>query len=225
MTPFLSRAAAVLLAASLSLIGCAGVAPSSEKSEGRSVPAGANQNEFVIAGRVTDAKGLPVAYLPVQIFSSFRPVLADPRLDLGEVDLLTEGETSSDGSYRVVIRVLPGKNHYYLNFYDPKRFDIVRFARPNRIDITDRVNPGVQVAYNHRLAFHGAWAKVQETLKAYPKGSPKARVIRLYGIAEEIRKPKEGGETEVWWYYSRGMSFEFQGDKLSQENSFTPVLK
>ncbi len=192
---------------------------------GGGVPSGLHRNRFVIAGRVSDAKGLPVSHLQVQLSTSVHPVDADPRVDTGELEVLGSGDTSSDGSYRLVIRILPGRNRYYLNFYDPRQFDFVRFARPDRIDITRFVKGGGMHVYNFSLPFHGGWEKVQETLKAYPKDSPRARIIREYGIAEEIRKGGEGKLAEVWWYYSRGKNFEFREGKLVGENTFMPVLK
>ncbi len=224
MMIFSTRAAGPLLAAMMFLSGCGAAVSAPEQSDG-SAHSGLNQSRFIIAGRVSDADGLPVSRLPVRVSSSIRPVDMDPRVDLGELEILAEGDTSSDGSYRLVIRVLPGRNRYYLNFYDPKRFDSVRFARPDRVDITDFVIRGGTKVYNYRLPFHGGWEKVRETLKAYPRNSPKARIIRRYGIAEEIRKKKEGGITEVWWYYSHGRNFGFRGDRLVEENAFMPVLK
>ncbi|MEE9239682.1 MAG: hypothetical protein V3U53_00655 [bacterium] len=223
MNIFFPPAAGAFLAASLFLSGCAAVSPPGQS--GGAAPSGLNANRFVVAGRVSDADGLPVPHLPVRVSSSIRPVHTDPRVDRGKLKVLAKEETSSDGSYRLVIRILPGRNRYYLNLYDSERFDLVRFARPDRVDITGRVRRGGSLLYNFRLRFHGSWGKVQETLKAYPRNSPKARIIRKYGIAEEIRKEKEGDATEVWWYYSRGKSFGFQGDKLAEENSFMPVLK
>ncbi len=139
--------------------------------------------------------------------------------------MLVLGVTASDGTFRVVIPVQPGKPKYYLSFFEQGRFDDVRFARPIRIDITRRVNAEKFILYDHQLAFHGAWPNVQETLKAYPKKSPRARVIRRYGIAEEFRKDKDGKKPEVWWYYSKGKRFDFKDGKVVSEKSFTPVFK
>ena len=221
---FLSRTVGAFLAAFFVLSGSAAGVFAAVKPGGKA-PSGLHRNRFVIAGRVSDAKGLPVSSLPVRLSTSVHPVDADPRVDLGELEVLDRGDTSSDGSYRLVIRILPGRNRYYLSFYDSKRFDFVRFARPDRVDITRYVKNGGRHVYNFRLPFHGGWEKVQETLKAYPEKSPKARIIRKYGIAEEIRKGEGGKIAEVWWYYTRGKNFGFKNGKLAEENTFMPVLK
>jgi hypothetical protein len=219
MMTFLSRTAGAFLVAFFVFFGSAAGQP------GGKAPSRLHQNRFVIAGRVSDAKGLPVSHLPVRLSTSVRPVDPDPRVNMADMKVLDSRDTSSDGSYRLVIRVLPGRNRYYLSFYDSKRFDFVRFARPDRIDITRYVKSGGAHVYDFRLPFHGGWEKVQETLKAYPEKSPKARIIRKYGIAEEIRKGEGEKIAEVWWYYARGKNFGFKDGKLTEENTFMPVLK
>ena len=156
MMIFLSRTTGAFLAAFFVLSGSAAGQP------GGKVPSRLHQNRFVIAGRVSDAKGLPVSHLPVRLSSSVRPVDADPRVDMGELEVLDGGDTSSDGSYRLVIRILPGRNRYYLSFYDSNRFDFVRFARPDRVDITRYVKSGGMHVYNFRLPFHGGWKKCRK---------------------------------------------------------------
>ncbi len=207
----------------LLVLGCAGwVSAATVQSGLRFAAAG---GRVVIAGIVTDPLGMPVPQLPVLVSASARPLQADPRLGLKNRKLLVLGVTASDGTFRVVIPVQPGKPKYYLSFFEQGRFDDVRFARPIRIDITRRVNAEKFILYDHQLAFHGAWPNVQETLKAYPKKSPRARVIRRYGIAEEFRKDKDGKKPEVWWYYSKGKRFDFKDGKVVSEKSFTPVFK
>lgn len=207
------------------LSGCLASEREVAKRPEKPLPVLSKRNQFVIAGSVSDLDGLPVPSLPVRVLSSVHPVVTDPRVVPAELGLLAEGETASDGSYRLVVPYLPGENRYYISFFDAKGFDSVRYARPDRIDITNRVGPGAKVFYDFRLLFHGGWEKVKETLKAYPPNSPKARIIRKYGIPEEVRKENNDSANEVWWYYSQGKSFEFQGQDLAKENSFMPVLK
>jgi len=210
----------LLLAGVLLLGGCA--LPAALRGPGAAREAG----PFVVGGLVLDTGGLPIGGLPVQVFSSERPVSPDPRLDLKHLTLLAEGETAADGSYRLSFPVKAAPPlRYYLSFFAPGRFDEVRFARPARVDITDGVRAGGFLALDLRLPFHGAWAKVQEVLKAHPKDSAKARIIRAYGIAEEIRMKEGEPGVEVWWYYSKGKNFSFSGDRLVGESSFSPVLK
>ncbi|MDA1001715.1 MAG: hypothetical protein O2807_14510, partial [bacterium] len=59
----------------------------------------------------------------------------------------------------------------------------------------------------------------------YATDSGKGRIIRRFGIAEEIRKKENDPGVEVWWYYTKGKSFSFRKDKLEGETSFRPVFK
>lgn len=207
---------------SLAFSGCGGSAASPAKS---SAKAARSSGQIVIAGLVTDALGFPVPRLPVRIIASSRPLQSDPRLGLKRGKLLVSGTTASDGTYRLIFPAPPGSKRFYLSFYLLGLFDEVRFARPARIDITAKVRAKKPFIFDHELTFHGAWDRVQKTIRAYPKSSPKARVIRRYGIAEEIRKAGKGTKTEVWWYYSRGKRFDFDGDKIVAEKNFSPIFK
>lgn len=201
--------------------GCGGVTPVAKQGEVSKIPD--KSNHFVIAGLVTDEAGMPVGQLPVRVSSSKVPLQTDPRLGLKNRKLLASGLTASDGTYRISFPPLTGKMKYYLIFYERGLFDDVRYARPNRIDITQRVIKGDSWLLDYKLSFHGTWSKVQETLKAYPPSSPRADIIRRFGIAEEIRKGQ--GKGEVWWYYSKGKRFDFEGDKIISEKSFLPIIK
>ncbi len=201
--------------------GCGGVAPVAKQGDVSRILG--KSNHFVIAGLITDEAGIPVGHLPVRVFSSNVSLQADPRLGLKNRKPLASGLTASDGTYRISLPPLAGRMKYYLNFYAQGLFDEVQYARPNRIDITKRVISGDSWLFDYKLAFHAAWPKVQETLKAYPPNSPRAKVIRRFGIAEEIRKGQKKGE--VWWYYSKGKRFDFEGDKIISEKSFLPIIK
>ena len=225
MKPPGGRAGGAILMAAFVLAGCAAGAPGAPGAPGSmAAKVDPEKAHFVIAGLVADSKGMPVPHLPVRVSSATRPLHSDPRLGGKDRKLLARGETATDGTYRLTVPIRAEKARYYLVFYAPGRFDEVRFARPARIDITPRVKPGASILLDHQLAFHGAWGKVQETLKAYPKNSPRALIIRGYGIAEEIRKA-EGKKPEVWWYYSKGKRFDFRGKEMVGERSFTPVFK
>ena len=185
---------------------------------------GASDGNFAVAGVVRETGGFPIGGVPVQVIAVLQPLPADPRLDRQGLTPLAETRTAADGTYRLSFPLQPGPVRYYLSFY-ALGFDEVRYARPNRVEFTPEVRPGGHWIFDLRIPFHGGWSRVQEVLKAYPKESDKARIIRGYGIAEEVRvKPGEPG-AEVWWYYSRGKSFTFRKDALEGETTFAPVLK
>jgi hypothetical protein len=215
-----------LLPVFLVFSGCGRGAAFQGESSSQAAPADGHPRTIVDAGLVTDGVGIPVARLPVQFSASRRPLQPDPRLDLKRRKVLVSGMTASDGTYRLIVPLGAGRMKYYMNFYQRGVFDELRFARPNRIDITALLGKGKPlVLFDHKLPFHGAWGRVQKTIKAYPEGSPKARIIRRYGIAEEVRKDRRGRAVEVWWYYSMGKRFDFKGDKVVSEKSFSPILK
>lgn len=216
-----SRLASLALLGALLLPGCAGRSgPAAPAAQG-AIPSGG----FVVAGVVREPGGFPIGGVPVQAFASPRPLAADPRLDRQGLSPLGETSTAADGTYRLSFLLPTGPARYYVSFYAPGRFDEVRYARPPRAEFTQMVKPGGHWVFDLTIPFHGAWPKVQEVLKAYSKDSDKARIIRSYGIADEVRvKPGEPG-AEVWWYYGRGKSFTFRGDALEGETTFNPVLK
>jgi len=205
----------------LLLAGCGGTdAPASSRGAEGGGPAGG----FVVAGVVRETGGFPIGGVPVQVLAVPRSLPPDPRLDRQGLEPLAETRTAADGTYRLSFPLRTGSARYYLSFFAPG-FDEVRYARPDRVEFTSHVRPGGHWVFDLRIPSHGGWSKVQEVLKAYSKDSDKARVIRGYGIAEEVRvKPGEPG-AEVWWYYSRGKSFTFRGDALEGETTFAPVLK
>ncbi|MEE9276668.1 MAG: hypothetical protein V3V62_15290 [bacterium] len=166
-----------------------------------------------------------MAGVPALVLSSKRPVPLDPRLDNRALKVVASDRTGQDGLYRLRFDVNPKGVRFYLSFYVLGQFDEVRFARPDRIDITGLMARRNAILHDARLAIHGKWVEVQATIKGLPKGSVKARIIRRYGIAEEIHKKpgKSGGET--WWYYAHGRSFTLRGGKILKETKVAPVLK
>ncbi|OGL58662.1 MAG: hypothetical protein A3J27_05885 [Candidatus Tectomicrobia bacterium RIFCSPLOWO2_12_FULL_69_37] len=214
-------AGAALLGA-LALSGCARGDGTGAPAAPAAIPPGA----FVLAGVVREPGGFPIGGVPVQVFASARPLAADPRLDRQGLFPLAETTTAADGTYRLSFFIQAGPGvRYYLNFYLPGRFDEVRYVRPPRTDFTRMVTPGGHWVHDLLIPFHGGWEKVQQVLKAHSKDSDKARIIRGYGIAEEVRVKAGEAGVEVWWYYGRGKSFTFRGDALEGETTFNPVLK
>ena len=220
----LSRLAALAGAAflgALALAGCGGGGAAGAPAAPAAIPSGV----FVVAGVVRETGGFPIGGVPIQILASSKPLAADPRFDRQGLEPLADAETAADGTYRVSFPIQPGPVRYYLNFYVPGRFDEVRYARPQRAEFTHMVKPGGHWVHDLTIPFHGAWQKVQQVLKAYSKDSDKARIIRGYGIAEEVRVKQGESGVEVWWYYARGKSFTFRGDALEGESTFNPVVK
>ena len=217
----------VLLAA-LTAGGCArppGKGAPSPPAAARPARKAAVFRPYIIAGMVLDAGGLPVAGVPTLVLSSKRPVPLDPRLDNRALKVVASDRTGQDGLYRLRFDADPKGRRFYLSFYVLGQFDEVRFARPDRIDITGLMARRSAILHDVRLAIHGKWAEVQETIKGLPKDSAKARIIRRYGSAEEIhKKPGKSGE-ETWWYYAHGRSFTLREGKILKETKFAPVLK
>ncbi len=224
MRRLISRRWALVAALSLAA-GCAAGPPGGgggKKGGGAPPPEGPS---FAVAGIVLDSENIPVGNIPVRILAAEKPVSRDPRLDADQVEIVASADTSPDGSYRLEISAGRRKPKYYLSFYEGGRFDDVLYSRPLRIDITQRVLRTRWMLFDFRLSIHGSWPKVQETLNKHSPASPKARVIRKYGIAEEITKKENAPDIDIWWYYSKGKSFSFQSGKLLKETTFAPVLK
>ncbi|MBI2081483.1 MAG: carboxypeptidase regulatory-like domain-containing protein, partial [candidate division NC10 bacterium] len=93
----------------------------------------------VITGRVTDAEGRPVAGTPVLLvgrelgFDVFS--LGYEEMGRREARALTDER----GEYRIEVVAGELGNNLHLFFYDREGFDGVRYARPEPVDITKRI--------------------------------------------------------------------------------------
>ena len=68
------------------------------------------------------------------------------------------------------------------------------------------------------------WAEAERLIARYGATSPRAQILRQYGYPEKLEHLKAmNGETEVWWYYTRGISFKFSYGEFRGQSNFEPI--
>jgi hypothetical protein len=178
----------------------------------------------VVTGRVTDESGQPVAGTPVVVVGRSL-ALETTRLAYEEsVRHETRAVTDAQGQYRVEFVPANLGNNFYLFFYDKTGFDRVKYRQPEPLDVTSLLDRGRTVIVNQVLRFQPSWPEVQRQIAYYGEDSEKGKILRRYGLPEK-RETSGTGDTasDVWWYYTYGMSYWFTGDKLMRTHEFTPL--
>lgn len=178
----------------------------------------------VITGRVTDAEGRPVAGTPVLLvgrelgFAVFS--LGYEEMGRREARALTDER----GEYR--IEVVPGQlgNNLHLFFYDREGFDGVRYARPEPLDVTKRLQETPQLVINQTLRTHPDWHEVQRLRQEYGPDSHRGRILRQMGLPERREATRSGEDLiEQWHYFSRGITYILRNGELSGTHQFEPI--
>jgi len=178
----------------------------------------------VVSGRVTDEGGRPVSGTPVLLVVrdlEFHPTQNAYR-EIGRQDLTTV--TDTQGHYR--FEFVPKKlgNDFHLFFYAERGFDSARFQRGEPVEINDRLSREAQVTVNHILKVRPDWAETERLIAQVGAPSPRGQILRQYGFPEKLERLKAMNvETEVWWYYSRGISFKFSDGEFRGQSSFEPI--
>ncbi len=178
----------------------------------------------VVAGRVTDESGQPVANTPVVIVGRSL-TLETMRLDYQEHGR-QEARTVTDAQGRYRIEFIPASlgNNFYLFFYDKTGFDRVKYRQPEPLDITPLLERDRGVTVNQVLQFQPSWAEVERQIAYYGADSERGKILRQYGLPEKREMSGTGDLAfDVWWYYAAGVSYWFSGDNLARTHEFTPI--
>ncbi len=177
-----------------------------------------------LAGQVTDESGRPVANTPVVVLARSLD-LETKRLEYqerGRQEVRTT--TDAQGHYRLEFVPAQLGNNFYLFFYDKTGFDQVKYHKPESLDITQFLRPDQPLRVNQVLRFTPAWPEIERQIAFYGADSERARILRRHGLPERRELSRSGNEnTEIWWYYSDGVSYWFSGDKLTGAHTFTPI--
>ncbi|HBZ69461.1 MAG TPA: hypothetical protein DEP35_06915 [Deltaproteobacteria bacterium] len=178
----------------------------------------------VVTGRVTDESGQPVADSPVVIVGRSLNFVTT-RLEYDESwRQETRTRTDAQGQYRIEFVPANLGNNFYLFFYDKTGFNRVKYRQPEPLDITSLLNRDRTVLVNQVLRFQPGWSEVERQIAFYGADSDKGKILRRYGLPEK-RETSGTGDTasDVWWYYTYGVSYWFTGDKLARTHEFTPI--
>jgi len=186
----------------------------------------------VVTGVVTDERGNPVAGTPVLLVSRTLTLSQKSLGDFEERGPRQELRTVTDEAGRYRFEFVPAElgNNIFLVFYATEGFDAVRFEKPETpvsgfygrgvVDVTMLLDRQREVVWNAVLRTHPDWDKVQKRLQEYGPSSDRGRILRQFGLPE---KEEQVGDSEVWWYYSKGQSFRFVGGSLDSSFQFPPA--
>jgi hypothetical protein len=178
----------------------------------------------LISGRVTDAEGRPVAGTPVLLVGRELGLalfqFAYEEMGRREARALTDER----GEYR--IEAVPAQlgNNLHLFFYDREGFDSVRYARPDPVDITKRLDETPHLVINQTLRTHPDWPEVLRLRQEYGPDSHRGRILRQMGLPERREATQSGSDlVEHWHYFSRGITYVLRNGELGGTHQFEPI--
>jgi len=204
-----SRAAAALVTLALAAGGPAA------QAAGRSVR---------VQGRILDPDGRGVAGQTVRIFKTRRGITLPKFSSGGQVAEAARAATDENGFYEISVARDRSFDDYFLRFYDPVGFDVVRFALPPDREITSDLKRGETLHVDLTLSLNPDWPEVGRRLEELGEDSPKGRILRSLGLPER-EAPGVGpdGPREEWWYHSRGVVYFFRDGRPAGSRRFEPV--
>jgi hypothetical protein len=178
----------------------------------------------VVAGRVTDESGQPVAGTPVVIVARSLDLVTS-RMEYTERDRKeARAVTDAQGQYRLEFVPASLGNNFYLFFHDRTGFDRVKYRQPDPLDVTPLLERDRTLTVNQVLRLQPSWSEVQRQIAYYGAGSERGKILRRQGLPEKRETSGEGEQaTDVWWYYADGVGYWFTGDKLTRTQEFTPI--
>jgi hypothetical protein len=177
-----------------------------------------------ISGQVTDESGQPVPHTPVVVVGRSLD-LVTMRLEYQERGR-QEARTATDAGGRYRLEFVPADlgNNFFLFFYDTTGFDRVKYQTPQPLDITRLLSHDWSLLLNQVLQFNPAWPEVERQIAFYGPDSERGRILRTHGLPEKREFSRTGGvDTEVWWYYTDGVSYWFSGGQLIRAHQFQPL--
>jgi len=175
-------------------------------------PAAAALGTVSVRGTITDESGAPVPAHAVRLLKA-RTIL-DLRSFRTRDQNAEELRATSDahGFFEFQFPVDSGFRYYYLRFYDPNDFDVVKYRLPEDREISRRVRQGRPVLADVVLRFHPDWPQVKAMIDAYGPGSHCGQVLRALGLPG--RRIPQGGGRELWEYPAAGVSYLVEGSKV-----------
>jgi hypothetical protein len=127
------------------------------------------------------------------------------------------GTTDNLGFFEFEYRVDASFPYYYLRFYDPKTFDVVKYQLPQDRDVTKRLRSRRAVQVTVPLRYQPDWSKVAALVESYPPGSQVGQVVRSLGLPSS--RSSEGPGRELWTYDKAGVVYLIEGSRVVETRS------
>jgi hypothetical protein len=180
------------------------------------LPGGA-EREVSVRGAVTDETGEPVPGHTVRLLKSRSVVhlgtFSSRDQNVEEVRAVTDGH----GFFEFTFPADSQFPYYYLRFYDPKAFDVVKYRLPEDKEISRRVRQGRPVQVSVVLRYQEDWSKVKALIDEYGPASHCGQILRSLGLPSS-RIPLEN-DREVWRFDRAGVSYVIQGSKVLETHT------
>jgi len=178
--------------------------------------------KILVRGRVTDTQGQGVADVPVRVLATRRVVRFLTVESRPAETEMTATTTDANGFYELVVSKDRDYDFYFLRFYDPVKFDGVRFARAADVEITARIDKRRPVVEDLVLQDSPEWEAVQRLVKLYGSDSTRGRIIRELGVPDRTERSTgpDQLERETWWYETAGVAYVIQDGQVVERKLF-----
>ena len=177
-----------------------------------------------IHGTIRNQAGAPMADYPVRLIKT-KTTLKLLHFSTGSrQEEVGRAQTDAEGRFELQVTRDPRFDYFYLRFYDPKTFDVVRYAVPADVDITKTFKTKPEVGVDPVIQDHPDWSKVNAMLNDFGAQSNRGRILRSLGLPERRQTFPDAPGREMWWYYAKGLCYQLQGDQIQNIRNFDPVL-
>jgi hypothetical protein len=174
-----------------------------------------------IRGTIADASGTPLPGQVVRVLKTRRlRSVSAPRSTSQEVEE-ARTRTDAEGRFSIEIQQDNAFPFWYLRFYDPKVFDVVKYVLPADVEISRMVESGGPVEIGAVLKTQRDWPKVKALVDEYGAASSRGQILRSLGLPSS-RTTAENGR-EIWVYDAAGVTYVLQGDTVAETRHQAPT--
>ncbi len=184
--------------------------------------------KILIQGKVVDSAGTPIEDFPVGLIVEREVInVSNFSKSVTKRKVFTT-KTDKSGEFYFTWEPDDYFNRFYVNYYVSKEFDDVRFLVPEepKVDISNTIGKGRNYTGQLVINYHHEWFRVRDMIDSLGPESDKGKVLRKWGLYErETIEEMSGTKYTFWWYYTKGKSFKFVGEKLAKEFTYRPLKK
>lgn len=188
--------------------------------------AASTEPKVLIFGSVVDPQGRGVQGFTVSLIVEREVIdISTFKSSTKERKVFTT-ETDADGKYFFTWTLDDYYNRFYINYITVGKFDDVQFLPPQEpvVDVSKYIGKGKNYEDKLVIFYNPSWDKLLKLIEVFGADSDKGKILRSYGFFEKETEETITGEKYVfWWYYAKGKSFKFSGEKLIKEYKFQPL--
>ena len=173
---------------------------------------GKEKESVEVRGRVTDAAGSAVPGHSVRLLKSRTIVnLGNFKKRDQNVEELS-ATTDAHGFFEFNFPLDKKFRYYYLRFYDPDDFDVIKYRLPADQDISSKARKGRAVQADVILELQPGWPEVEALIRQYGPGTQRAQILRALGLPS--RRVAQHPGRELWEYDAAGIAYLIEGEKV-----------